>query len=168
MTNKQTWKGLTDLERFEEKVDRNGDGGCWNWTASCIASGYGNMGVKRDGKWRVLAAHRLAWEFYRGPIPHHDSYHGLCVCHTCDNRRCVNPEHLFLATNKGNTDDRDRKGRNVAYKGERHGSSKLTENQVREIRALPEDIGWEEIAKKYGIGRTHVRRIRRRESWAHI
>jgi hypothetical protein len=88
-------------DRFLEKVDRSGD--CWIWTSSIRGkSGYGAFKV--DGK--VLNAHRFSYELFVGPIPEGD-----LICHTCDNRRCVNPSHLFVGTYKDNHSDGVNKGR---------------------------------------------------------
>lgn len=104
-----------------------------------------------------MGAHRYAFEVHVGPIPQ-----GLYVCHTCDNRRCINPEHLFLGTHQDNMDDRERKGRNkvpVNATGSKAHRAKLTEAQVAEIRAAsgPSRL----IAAKYGISDGHTRALRR-------
>ena len=78
--------------------------GCWIWVGGTNKKGYAHL--KYDMKmWR---GNRFSWEAFKGPIPI-----GLCVLHHCDNRLCVNPEHLFLGTDLDNARDRDAKGRHA-------------------------------------------------------
>jgi hypothetical protein len=108
-------KSLAD--RFHTKVGPSDAQGCTPWLAGRSKNkGYGR--VHSGGhKGKLLLAHRVAWELTNGPIPK-----GLCVLHKCDNKLCVNPDHLFLGTNKDNTEDMIRKGRHRCGRGDRHGS----------------------------------------------
>ena len=91
------------LERFLLKVDKTDT--CWLWSAAVNPKGYGCLGLGTRGMGVVLA-HRASWMLYKGAIPE-----GLSVLHSCDNPRCVNPDHLFLGTQQDNMKDRDAKGR---------------------------------------------------------
>lgn len=114
------------MERFFSKVNKTDN--CWEWTASLIGCGYGNF--KYKGK--RYAAHRFSWELVNGKIPD-----GLLVCHKCDNRKCVNPEHLFLGTQKDNMQDCLRKGRLV-----------LSFNRIPKNRVLKDPFIIEKIKKE--------------------
>lgn len=96
----------TATQRFWAKVDKRGLEECWLWTASLFRLGYGQFRAGPGQKRNVLA-HRFSYEVAHGPIPV-----GLCVMHTCDNRRCVNPAHLRLGTHTDNMRDCAAKGRN--------------------------------------------------------
>jgi hypothetical protein len=98
-------------ERFWSKVDKSGD--CWVWTDHKTAQGDGRIHVGPSMK----RAHRIAYELAIGQIPQ-----GMYVCHHCDNKSCVNPEHLFLGTHQDNMTDMMNKGRHVAPSGARNGA----------------------------------------------
>jgi len=96
------------MKRFFDKVKKTDS--CWNWIAAIRGkTGYGCM--KFQGK--IIDAHRISWILHNGDIPE-----GLLVCHTCDNRKCVNPNHLFLGTYKDNMQDCKNKGRVIVPENE--------------------------------------------------
>lgn len=155
-----------NTERFWSKVDRRGDDECWPWKASRIWNGYGQFSAGGRGG-GMLLAHRVMYELHCGPIPP-----GLCVCHTCDVRDCVNPRHLFLGTKRDNTRDMMQKGRQRLPdpRGEANGRAKVTTAQVREIRALyaTGEHTEQAIAARYGLSRSHAGNIARGATWSHV
>lgn len=97
--------------RFWAKVHKHPGDGCWVWTASVIRSGYGRFGLQGAGA-RTVGAHRFSFELANGPIPD-----GMCICHRCDNPKCVRPSHLFLGSFSDNTRDAINKGRRSCWVG---------------------------------------------------
>jgi len=142
------------MERFYNKVNKQAENGCWTWTASCFHRGYGQF--KLGGT--MKSAHRVSWMFEHGPIPA-----GLHVLHRCDNRRCVNPDHLWLGTHADNMRDKAEKGRAA---GESHPNAKLTEADVHAIRA--DKRSQRAIAAEYGVSISQIGFIKNRKRWSHI
>lgn len=136
---------------------------CWNWIST--KDGYGTLYVKQDdGKQKSYKATRISYLINNNVDPGE-----LDVAHFCDNPKCVNPKHLFLATHQENMNDRENKGRGARLNGENHGSSKLTEKQVLEIRELGERGSTHiSIAEKYNVNRSTIGLIIRRKNWNHI
>lgn len=126
---------------------------CWEWKGWKNSNGYGGFQVNKIR----YAAHRYSYLIHKGEIGE------LFVCHTCDNRKCVNPEHLFLGTNQDNIKDAVAKGR---VKPPR--KDKLTEEQAREIKELLkyEVILQKDIATLYGVNRRTISGINMGNRWA--
>lgn len=149
----------TPEERFWDKVDVGEPGECWEWGASRNSKGYGQFGL--DG--RIEYAHRIVWRLTQGEIP--DGKH---ICHRCDNPPCVNPRHLFPGTHQENMFDRDNKGRRDA-RGSKNGQAKLTEKDIRPIRALlDEGLKLTAIADLYGVSPQAVSMIKNGKRWNHV
>ncbi len=145
------------IARFMAKVAQPAHGGaCWFWSGARHHSGYGSF--RFDG--RPQSAHRVAWQMFRGPIPD-----GMHVLHRCDNRRCVNFDHLFLGTNADNVADREAKGRNVVKRGDEHGSAKLSAADVREILGRTGRQNQYDTAEDFGVSQALISKIQRREIW---
>jgi len=144
------------VDRFWQKVIPEPNSGCWLWTADTDLWGYGRF--RGPDKYTKVRAHRFSYELHKGPIG------DKLVCHSCDTPACVNPDHLFLGTVADNVADKVRKNRQCA--GIRNTNAKLTEAQVREIRASvgPERV----IAKKYGVDGAVIGKIRRGQIWLSV
>ena len=151
------------LDRFWEKVDIRGRDDCWEWIAGKSSDGYGTFTL--NGK--TEGAHRVSWTIENVKIPK-----GLLVCHHCDNRACVNPEHLFVGTDKDNIQDALRKGRMKFPRksGEENGLSKLTEEQVLSIREEYKlgNITLGELARKHNVSHVAIWHVIKRKTWKHI
>ena len=149
--------------RFLAKVDRSGD--CWLWTASRLKAGYGQFGFFINRKLYTVLAHRVSYVLHHGEIPD-----GMFVMHTCDNPSCVNPAHLTIGTPADNSADMTSKGRSHRPKGEIHPLSKLTEDDIREIRRLKAErvMTQREISRLYGLSESTVCQIIRRLRWDHV
>jgi hypothetical protein len=175
-------------ERFWSRVDKKGLDDCWNWKGWRDKDGYGQIKIGRKG----ILAHRAAYQFFTGKIPD-----GLLICHKCDNPSCVNPNHLFLGTQKDNIQDAVKKGRMAAndkhysrlypeklargnrsgrrlhpesYLGERNSRSKLAEEQVKEIRALYAmgDISIRKLATIYDMSKSSIWSVLVHKGWKHL
>lgn len=152
-------------ERFWQNVNKTDD--CWLWTGAVRSDSKFPYGVINSGGHggKALRAHRLSYEMHHGEIPK-----GYFVCHRCDNPRCVNPDHLFLGTNKDNMVDCKAKGRNKypgGAKGEDHPMARFTQEQIDKIRSeyAGEKPVLRVLAERYDASITHIHRIVRGKSW---
>jgi len=162
--------------RFWAKVDKNGPfpdpikyphltDQCWEWIGHCN-KGYGIFGAKQ------LPTHRLSWECSNGPI-----INGLFCLHKCDNRKCVNPSHLFLGTHQDNDNDRQQKGRTASgikvhwfgKFGTKAPLHKLTEKSVKRIIELRKSgRTLLSIAIEFNVSRANIGSIINGKTWPHV
>lgn len=152
------------LEKLLSKTYPEPNTGCWLWSGMVNVSGYGIMKAAALPQFKTPLTHRISYLLHKGEFNYK-----LHVLHTCDNPICVNPDHLFLGTHQDNMDDRKRKNRTnrIAPKGEDQGYSKLTNEQVIEIRSIT-GISQKEIAKKYSVNQATISYIVQRKTWKHI
>lgn len=146
-------------------VNIQGEDDCWLWLGAQSGNGYGRL----EFEGRYQQAHRVSYQIHCEPIP--EDYN---VLHTCDNRICVNPKHLFPGTQQDNVDDMVNKGRD-SFGGERpkygveHPGTFFTEDQVREIKwMLNEGYTHKFIGEYFGVARQTITNINLGRSWSHI
>ena len=152
-------------ERFWLYVEKC-EGGCWEWRGHLNKKGYGKIG--KDGK--NMGSHRLSYELHH-PLTNPMNDIKLFVLHSCDNPKCVNPSHLSLGTQQDNMTDMTNKGRRLGVtQGEKHHQSKLTEQQVIEIRTRYTGIRGQQqqLATEYGVSRKTISNIISRKNWAYL
>lgn len=137
------------LAHFWGRVAVTDDGACWIWT-----------GARRGkyGTYRQVGSHRIAYELVNGPIPDN-----LLIRHRCDNPLCCNPAHLEPGTNQDNTNDALQRGR--LARGERHGNTRLTAEQVDMIRRNPDGKTGRELAFQFRVSPSTISYIRSGRSW---
>lgn len=135
---------------------------CWNWIGS-KNDGYGQIGLGS----KLLRAHRFSYQLHNGEIPK-----GMFVCHKCDNRACVNPDHLWLGTNEENQKDMRMKHRDNygSYNGEKHHKAKLVKENIPEIKKLYKSgkFTQQELAELFGVHQTVISYIILNKIWQHI
>jgi hypothetical protein len=142
------------IEKIFENIEIDSNTGCWNYTGRLNGDGYG---VVRVGKLANARVHRILYEFYYDKIPN-----GLVGCHVCDNRRCCNPNHIFIGTLSDNVHDAVSKGRHA--RGESVARSKFTREEIIAIRNDPRHR--EVVASEYGTSKTYVNELKsRRRAW---
>lgn len=175
MANKQSLISVYGIARFWSKVDKSGD--CWVWRAGVDRKGYGkfSLGSSRlPGGGRcnsMVSAHRVSYIIAFGDIPSHDSPHGMCVLHRCDNPSCVRPSHLFIGTNEDNVHDMLAKGRHSTNprRGQQHGCAILTELGAREVYVRASSGERQaDIARDFGVSVPTVSAIKAGRLWPHL
>lgn len=148
---------MENIEGFFDKIIPEPNSGCWLWTASTKPNGYAQF--VNNGKQRL--AHRLSFEHFVEEIPE-----GKHVCHKCDVKCCVNPEHLFLGEHIDNMHDMISKGRDKKAFGNKHGNAKLKAEDVIEIRksTMPSV----KLAEIYGVSVRCISKIKTYDTWSHV
>ena len=145
-------------ERIEAKVLRIPEAGCWVWMGGTTVRGYGQI----ESNKRKLYAHRASYEAFVGPIPE-----GMYVCHACDNVACVNPNHLFLGTQKQNLQDMANKGRST--RGEKNPMAKLSEEDGKDIKYLIRTgLSSKDLSVEYGVSPNAINLIKQGKRWNHV
>lgn len=144
-------------KEIEWEVDISG---CWNCTSHARSkAGYSRF--RSNGKMTLV--HRYMYEQKYGKIPD-----GMFACHRCDNPACINPDHIFIGTNQDNIDDMCNKNRQNKTKGSNHYKSKLTDEQVREIRFKSSGLSQNYLSRKYGVVQSVIWAIINGHIWKHI
>lgn len=147
----EIFESMSVEERFWEKVDKRGEDKCWEFRGHALPDGYGTFWYKKS----KIPAHRVSYIINCGDIPE-----GLEVCHTCNNKWCVNPKHLYTGTHYDNIKYRDEQGRTP--KGENHYSALFTTEDVHKIREEyinDKKITMHELSKKYNVMRDVIENI---------
>ena len=166
-------------DRLWAKVAKTDE--CWEWTGYIKPNGYASLYDPHTGTKQYI--HRISWELHNGgPIPD-----GMMVCHRCDNRRCVRPDHLFLGTARDNVVDQTSKGRNPfqlyperarvgllvyfktnpgSHRGQRNPHAKLSAVDVATIRSSPDNNAT--LSRRFGVTPTCIGQARRGQTWCDI
>lgn len=154
--------------RFWRHVDKDGpqmphmSTRCWSWTGTPNSAGYGNF--RGQGALGQTVAHRYSYILHYGAIPA-----GLLVCHHCDYKMCVRPDHFFLGTHQDNSDDYYAKGYDHTLRGEKHNRARMTDKTAREaFRRVHAGESIAEVAESYGVHYTTIRRIALGTRWRHL
>jgi hypothetical protein len=150
-------------EKFWSKVNKRGADECWPWTHGKDTNGYGVFHIRN----KQISSHRVAF-MWANKLTHTPTLYTL---HTCDNRACCNPKHMYLGTPTDNMRDKTKRKRYDYYKnmrGERNAGAKLTDVQVRKIRIVGHSLKLRDLAKLFNVGVTTICHILQRRTWKHL
>lgn len=147
--------------RLERHTIPEPNSGCWLWAGAVSPNGYGTTRIGgRHGVTRGV--HQASWMVHRGSIPA-----GLFVCHHCDVKVCINPDHLYLGTAAQNTQDATDRGR--IKRGEERRNARLSDEIVRTIRRMSAEwASSREIGISVGVDPRHVRYVLQGRIWGHV
>lgn len=149
---------ITVTDRLWAKVEKLPGDGCWEWQAAGDGRGYGHMRINQ----RSEKAYRVSFALVNGPIPK-----GMEVCHACDNKKCVRPDHLFLGTHHENMLDAKAKG--IMHPGSRNGMAKLGDAQVLDLlERATQGVRLRVEAERLGVSKECVRDIIYGRRWGHL
>lgn len=143
------------IDSFRSQIMSFDKNQCWEWEGPHDELGYGRIKIQQV----LVLAHRFSFAVFNQRDPQR------FVCHSCDNPKCVNPDHLFEGTQTDNMHDCSVKGRFGDRRGELSACHKLNDEAVREIRA---SSGWREFAAKYGVSKSAVYQARNSQTWSHV
>jgi len=149
----------TIRERFWARVAPENENGCRLWVGNFFTTGYGDFAWKG----RSTGAHRVAWMLERGEIPA-----GKLICHHCDVKGCVNPDHLYVGSALDNSRDAHQRNRVRPPKGEQHSAAKLTAAAVVEIRRRAATESTASLAREFGAGWATVRDVIAGRTWKSV
>lgn len=160
---KTVWEGDM-IKKIGDRYIINKETGCWEWTGGMRPNGYGVVVLGIKYLPASIRAHRFSWMAFNGEIPD-----GLFVLHKCDNRKCINPNHLFLGTHKDNAEDRERKGRDNRPFGEAVYSAKITNDIAAYIKYdIQNKMSRSDVLKKYGIRIPMYQSFKQNRAWKKV
>jgi len=171
MNNTIKWTNKPLIKKFFSFVEKTNN--CWIWNGSVFHNGYGQFHLNNKKIKIHIRAHRFSYILFKGKIPHNK-----CVCHSCDNPSCVNPDHLWIGTHKENAVDRVRKGRSGdggSYKkkllglarGERNSAAKINLQIANNIRKERNNKKYslKKLAKKFRLSASQISNIIHNRHW---